>query len=67
MSKEITIRYLKDSGGDSYFPMTHKNAVIGLDDLIERIETLETENIDLVEKNNQLENRIIKIESRKDG
>ncbi|WP_239724766.1 MULTISPECIES: hypothetical protein [unclassified Mammaliicoccus] len=29
---EINIRYLQDTDGDRYFPMTHVNAILGLEE-----------------------------------
>lgn len=29
---EINIRYLQDNDGDRYFPMTHVNAILGLEE-----------------------------------
>lgn len=29
---EINIRYLQDADGDRYFPMTHANAILGLEE-----------------------------------
>lgn len=29
---EINIRYLQDTEGDRYFPMTHVNAILGLEE-----------------------------------
>lgn len=42
---EINLRYLQDTGGDRYFPMTHVDAILGLEEFdngndIENLETL---------------------------
>ncbi|NGX76392.1 hypothetical protein G6W75_09850 [Staphylococcus sciuri] len=42
---EINIRYLQDTDGERYFPMTHVDAIVGLSDFddsgeIENLETL---------------------------
>lgn len=29
---EVNIRYLQDTDGDKYFPMTHVDAIVGLND-----------------------------------
>ncbi len=40
---EINIRYLQDTDGDRYFPMTHVNAILGLEefDNVEDVENLQ--------------------------
>ena len=43
MSKEVSIRYLQDRDGEEYFPVTHIEAVIGLDVYLDKIENLEKE------------------------
>ena len=40
MSKEVSIRYLQDRDGEEYFPVTHIEAVIGLDVYLDKIENL---------------------------
>lgn len=39
---EINIRYLQDFDGDRYFPMTHVESVIGLEELIDEIKNNQT-------------------------
>ena len=46
---EINIRYLQDADGDRYFPMTHIDSIIGLEEMLEGNET------DLSELNNKIE------------
>lgn len=40
---EINIRYLQDTDGDRYFPMTHVDAILGLEefDNVEDVENLQ--------------------------
>lgn len=46
---EINLRYLQDTDGDRYFPMTHIDAIIGLEEMSEGNET------DISELNNKVE------------
>ncbi|MDT0694767.1 hypothetical protein [Mammaliicoccus sciuri] len=46
---EINIRYLQDADGDRYFPMTHIESVIGLEEMSEGNET------NISELNNKIE------------
>ena len=47
MSKEVSIRYLRDRDGEEYFPVTHIEAVIGLGVYLDKIENLKKENEEL--------------------
>lgn len=83
MSRRLDIKYPLDDDGNEYMAMTHADAVIGLDittinegiainlseilALKTKIEALEVENVNLKNKNTELENRIITLENLQGG
>ena len=58
---EINHRYLKDADGDRYFPMTHIDSIIGLEEMLEGNET------DLSELNNKIEELTGRVEQLENG
>ncbi len=80
MSRRLDIKYPLDESGNEYMAMTHTDAVIGLDitninesiainlseilALKTKVEALEIENVNLKNKNSELENRIITLENQ---
>lgn len=83
MSRRLDIKYPLDDEGNEYIAVTHTDAVIGLDittinegiainlseilALKTKVESLEIENVNLKNKNTELENRIIALENLQGG
>lgn len=83
MSRRLDIKYPLDDEGNEYIAVTHTDAVIGLDittinegiainlsDILAlktKVEALEVENVNLKNKNAELENRIIALENLQGG
>lgn len=61
---EINIRYLQDTDGDRYFPMTHVNAILGLEEFDngDDISNLNALINKLTTDNSALQNRVSKLE-----
>lgn len=83
MSRRLDIKYPLDDEGNEYIAVTHTDAVIGLDittinegiainlseilALKTKVEALEIENVNIKNKNTELENRIIALENLQGG
>ncbi|MEB6226337.1 hypothetical protein MXM59_03815 [Mammaliicoccus sciuri] len=61
---EINIRYLQDTDGERYFPMTHVNAILGLEEFDngDDISNLNALINKLNTDNSALQNRVSKLE-----
>ncbi len=62
---EINIRYLQDTDGDRYFPMTHINAILGLEEFDngDDISNLNALINKLTTDNSTLQNRVSTLET----
>ncbi|WP_239723661.1 hypothetical protein [Mammaliicoccus sp. A-M4] len=62
---EINIRYLQDTDGDRYFPMTHVNAILGLEEFDngDDISNLNALINKLTTDNSALQNRVSTLET----
>lgn len=62
---EINIRYLQDTDGDRYFPMTHINAILGLEEFDngDDISNLNALINKLTTDNSALQNRVSTLET----